>query len=78
MEICDVPGELILFGSIGALLLSSYLNKNGHSKAGSILESLAVPIIGIGLAKYKGVIKSQIESAAGTEQEPVVSQSDTY
>lgn len=61
-KIADVPGELILFGAIGTLLLSSYLNKTGHTQAGSIIGKLSIPIIGIGLAKYKDVINSQIEN----------------
>lgn len=61
-KISDVPGELILFGAVGALLLSSYLNKTGHQQAGSIIGNLSIPIIGIGLAKYKDSIKSGIEN----------------
>ncbi|MWB92740.1 hypothetical protein GON26_00025 [Flavobacterium sp. GA093] len=61
-KIADVPGEFILFGAIGALLLSSYLGKNGHKQASSIVGKLSIPIIGIGLAKYRDVIKAEIES----------------
>ncbi|MDW8853014.1 hypothetical protein SD960_23135 [Flavobacterium sp. MMLR14_040] len=68
-KIADVPGEVILFGAIGALLLSSYLNKTGHTQAGSIVGKLSIPIIGIGLAKYKDVIKSEIENYQTTTQE---------
>jgi len=68
-KIADVPGELILLGAIGTLLLSSYLNKTGHTQAGSIIGTLSVPIIGIGLAKYKDVLKSQIENYQAPAQE---------
>ncbi len=61
-KIADVPGELILFGAIGTLLLSSYLNKKGNKQAASMIGSLAVPIVGIGLAKYKDFLKSEFES----------------
>lgn len=67
-KIEDIPGEIILFGAIGTLLLSSYLNKTGNKQAASMIGSLAVPIIGIGLAKYKNVLKSQIESFHEFEQ----------
>lgn len=30
-KIADVPGELILVGAIRSLLLSTYLNKTGHT-----------------------------------------------
>ncbi|MBF4494235.1 hypothetical protein IRZ83_13385 [Flavobacterium sp. JLP] len=61
-KISDVPGELILFGAVGALLLSSYLNKNGHKQAGSVIGKLTIPIIGIGVAKYKDLLKSELEN----------------
>lgn len=68
-KIADVPGEVILFGAIGALLLSSYLNKTGHTQAGSIVGKLTIPIIGIGVAKYKDFIKSEIENFQTTTLE---------
>ncbi|PBJ15886.1 hypothetical protein [Flavobacterium sp. ACN6] len=68
-KIADVPGELILLGAVGSLLLSSYLNKNGNTKAASMIGSLAVPIVGIGLAKYKDVLKSQMESLQQPKEE---------
>ncbi|PWB27653.1 hypothetical protein [Flavobacterium sp. HTF] len=61
-KIADIPGNYILFGAIGSLLLSSYLNKIGKKQAGSIIGKLSIPIIGIGLAKYKDVLKSELES----------------
>jgi len=70
-KISDVPGELILFGAIGSLLLSSYLNKTGHVQAGSMIGKLSIPIIGIGLAKYKDVLKSQLESIQESVQQTV-------
>jgi len=68
-KIKDIPGELILAGALGSILLSSYLNKTGHVQAASIIGSLAVPIAGIGLAKYKDLLKSKIESFEKPEQE---------
>ncbi|MFB9109424.1 MULTISPECIES: hypothetical protein [Flavobacterium] len=61
-KIADVPGSYILIGAIGSLLLSSYLDKTGKKQAASAIGKLAIPIIGIGLAKYKDVIKSEIEN----------------
>lgn len=61
-KIADVPGEVILFGAIGSLLLSSYLNKTGHTQAGSIIGKLSIPIIGIGLAKYKDLLKTEFDN----------------
>ncbi|MDR7372876.1 hypothetical protein [Flavobacterium aquidurense] len=61
-KIADVPGELILVGAIGSLLLSTYLNKTGHTQAGSVIGKLSIPIIGIGLAKYKDLLKSELEN----------------
>jgi len=58
-KISDVPGELILFGAVGALLLSSYLNKTGHKQAGNVIGNLSIPIIGIGIAKYKDLLKTE-------------------
>lgn len=68
-KISDVPGELILFGAIGSLLLSSYLNKTGHKQAGSMIGKLSIPIIGIGLAKYKDLLKSELENFQKPEHE---------
>jgi hypothetical protein len=61
-KISDVPGELILLGAVGAVLLSSYLNKSGHQQAAAIIGSLSIPIIGIGIAKYKDSITSGLEN----------------
>lgn len=61
-KIADVPGSYILVGAIGTLLLSSYLTKNGKPQAGSFIGKLSIPIIGIGLAKYKDVLKAEFES----------------
>ncbi len=58
-KISDVPGELILFGAVGALLLSSYINKTGHKQAGTVIGNLSIPIIGIGIAKYKDLLKTE-------------------
>ena len=68
-KIANVPGEVILVGAIGTLLLSTYLNKTGHKQAGSMIAKLSIPIIGIGLAKYKDIIKSEIENYQATTQE---------
>lgn len=67
-KIADVPGSYILIGAIGSLLLSSYLSKTGKKQAASVIGKLAIPIIGIGLAKYKDVIKSEIENQLETVQ----------
>jgi len=66
-KLSDVPRELILCGAVGALLLSSYLNKTGHTQAGSVIGKLSIPIIGIGLAKYQDVLKSAAESISESE-----------
>jgi len=66
-KIADIPGEVILLGAVGTLLLSSYLIKKGNIQAASMIGSLAVPIVGIGLAKYKDVLKSQMESFQQSE-----------
>ena len=63
-KIANVSPELLLFGAVGTLLLSSYLNKTGHKQAGSTIGMLAIPIIGIGLAKYKDILKSEMENFA--------------
>ena len=68
-KIAEVPGELILIGALGTLLLSTYLNKTGHTQAGSMIGKLSVPIIGIGLAKYKDVLKLEIENYQSSAQE---------
>ncbi|MDP5200374.1 hypothetical protein [Flavobacterium sp. DG2-3] len=72
-KIADVPGSYILIGAVGSLLLSSYLTNNGHPDAGSLIGKLAIPIAGIGLAKYKDVLAQAAESlaqkATGTETE---------
>ncbi len=61
-KLADIPGELILLGGVGTLLLSSYLTKKGNTQAAAFIGSLAVPIVGIGLAKYKDLLKSEKES----------------
>jgi hypothetical protein len=61
-KIADVPGSYILIGAIGSLLLSSYLSNIGKKQAASVIGKLAVPIVGIGLAKYKDVLQSEIET----------------
>lgn len=71
-KISDIPGEAILIGAVGALLLSSYLNKTGHEQAGSIIGKLSIPIIGIGLAKHKDLIKSEIQNKILPEQVQVL------
>jgi len=60
-KIADVPGSYILIGAVGSLLLSSYLSNNGYEQAGSMIGKLALPIAGIGLAKYKDVIATAAE-----------------
>lgn len=67
-KISDVPGELILLGAVGAVLLSSYLNKSGHQQAAAIIGSLSIPIIGIGIAKYKDSITSGLENFQESQQ----------
>ncbi|KRD61290.1 hypothetical protein ASE40_07030 [Flavobacterium sp. Root935] len=66
-KLSSVPGELILCGAVGALLLSSYLNKTGHTQAGSVIGKLSIPIIGIGIAKYQDVLKSAVQSISKAE-----------
>lgn len=61
-RLADIPGELILLGGVGTLLLSSYLTKKGNKQAAAFMGSLAVPIVGIGLAKYKDLLKSEAEN----------------
>jgi|GEM_PF-3766913 len=39
-KLSSVPGELILCRALGAWLLLSYLNKTGHTQAGSVIEIL--------------------------------------
>nr|WP_294784864.1 hypothetical protein [uncultured Flavobacterium sp.] len=60
-KIADVPGSYILVGAVGSILLSSYLTNNGYEQAGSMIGKLAVPIAGIGLAKYKDVLAAAAE-----------------
>ncbi|TDW51685.1 hypothetical protein EV144_101361 [Flavobacterium sp. 270] len=61
-KIADIPGSYILVGAVGSLLLSSYLSKIGKKQAASVIAKLSIPIIGIGLAKYKDVIEAGIEN----------------
>lgn len=68
-KIANIPGEAILIGAIGSLLLSAYLSKKGNTKAASLVGKLAIPIVGIGIAKYKDLIKSQIESFQDSAKE---------
>lgn len=68
-KIAEVPGEVILFGALDTLLLSTYLNKTGHKQAGSVIGKLSIPIIGIGLAKYKDFLKSEVENYQAPLQE---------
>jgi hypothetical protein len=49
------------------LLLSSYLKKIGKNQASSVIGKLSIPIIAIGLAKYKDVIKSELETLAAPQ-----------
>lgn len=65
-KIADIPGSYILIGALVSLLLSSYLDKKGKKQAASAIGKLAIPIIGIGLAKYKDVIKEEIENQLET------------
>ncbi|WP_347052191.1 hypothetical protein [Flavobacterium olei] len=60
-KIANIPGHYILCGALGSLLLSAYLDKTGKKQAASFIGKLSIPIIGIGLAKYKDVIKSGLE-----------------
>lgn len=61
-KIANVPGSYILIGAIGSLLLSAYLAKTGKKQAASVIGKLAIPIIGIGIAKYKDVLQSELEN----------------
>jgi len=67
-KIADVPANYILFGAIGSLLLSSYLNKIGKKDASSVIGKLSIPIIAIGLAKYKDFIKTELENHLESKQ----------
>lgn len=67
-KIADIPGQYILCGALGSLLLSAYLEKTGHTDASSVIGKLAIPIIGIGLAKYKETIKSAVSSKPVSEE----------
>ncbi|TDO73164.1 hypothetical protein EV143_106106 [Flavobacterium chryseum] len=60
-KIADVPASYILCGAIGSILLSSYLSKIGKKQASSIIGKLSIPIAAIGIAKYKDLIKSELE-----------------
>ena len=60
-KIANVPASYILYGAIGSLLLSSYLTKIGKKQAGSVIGKLSIPIIAIGIAKYKDLIESSLE-----------------
>lgn len=60
-KIADVPASYILYGAIGSLLLSAYLNKTGKKQAGSIVGKLAIPIVAIGLAKFKDHLNTEEE-----------------
>ncbi|CAD0002150.1 hypothetical protein [Flavobacterium chungangense] len=66
-KIADVPANYILYGAIGSLLLSSYLKKIGKNQASSVIGKLSIPIIAIGLAKYKDVIKSELKTLAAPQ-----------
>ena len=61
-KIANIPGHYILYGALGSLLLSTYLDNIGKKDLASFVGKLSIPIIGIGLAKYKDVIKSSIEN----------------
>lgn len=63
-KIADVPANYILYGAIGSLLLSSYLKKIGKKQAGSVIGKLSIPIIAIGIAKYKDFLESDLEIQA--------------
>lgn len=60
-KIADVPASYILYGAIGSLLLSAYLNKTGKKQAASIIGKLAIPIVAIGLAKYKDHLNTEVD-----------------
>ncbi|MDR7370211.1 hypothetical protein [Flavobacterium aquidurense] len=68
-KIADVPTNYILVGAIGSLLLSGYLKKIGKNQASSVIGKLSIPIIAIGLAKYKDAIKSEFEALTETQPE---------
>lgn len=76
-KIANIPGEAILIGAIGSLLLSAYLNKKGNTEAASLVGKLAIPIVGIGIAKYKDLIKSQIESFQDSAKESLSNTTDS-
>lgn len=68
-KIADIPGEAILLGALGTLLVASYLNKTGSTKAAAIIGQLSIPIVGIGLAKYKDILKTQIDTFQETAEQ---------
>jgi hypothetical protein len=76
-KIANIPGEAILIGAIGTLLLSTYLSKKGNTKAASLVGKLAIPIVGIGIAKYKDLIKSQIETFQDSAKESLSNTTDS-
>ncbi len=75
-KIADIPGHYILCGALGSLLLSAYLDKTGHADASSLIGKLAIPIIGIGLAKYKDTIKSAVTNQPAAQEK--INTSDSY
>lgn len=75
-KIADIPGHYILCGALSTLLLSAYLDKTGHTDASSLIGKLAIPIIGIGLAKYKDAIKSAVTSQPAAKEKE--NTSDSY
>ena len=60
-KIADVPATYLLYGAIGSLLLSGYLKKIGKNQASSVIGKLSIPIVAIGLAKYKDLISSELD-----------------
>ncbi|MEO7975523.1 hypothetical protein [Flavobacterium sp.] len=60
-KIADVPANYLLYGAIGSLLLSAYLKKIGKNQASSVIGKLSIPIVAIGLAKYKDLLNSELD-----------------
>ncbi|WP_456312363.1 hypothetical protein [Pseudomonas shirazensis] len=68
-KIADVPAEYILYGALGSLIVSSFLNKTGHKQAGSFVGKLSIPIIAVGLKKYSDYLKTESEFDSQTTLE---------
>ncbi|KFF04156.1 hypothetical protein [Flavobacterium reichenbachii] len=68
-KIANVPASYILCGALGSLALAGYLNKIGKKDAASAIGKLSIPIVAIGLAKYKDLLKSDGEFSSESFQQ---------